>query len=277
MSRNKLLTDLYEFITLLDQNQSIDSMHNTLINTYKADSDEYAQALVSILKIKPNKKNVLKYKLITLYEDLHRHLNSSLPHIRQTNLYRNIFHATNGCLLFLLTYLLNYWDLSHWIPFAMFSICFAMITIDVLKTYPPIMKLLQLFIHQHEKNKLSSASWYIMSICIVCVCLPKTLYFSIIVLAFSDPLAAIIGRRYGKIQIIRGRTVEGSITFFITATISLHVAAFLTNTYEWNPTTTLITAAIFATLGELITFIDDNFTIPIMTALGIWIGNIYLS
>jgi dolichol kinase len=83
---------------------------------------------------------------------------------------------------------------------------------------------------------------------------------SIFVLAISDPLSAIIGSKWGR-RSLQGKSAEGTSAFFFSALLVLACFSF-----KWPG---LILAAGAATAAELFSskFVDDNLTIPIVTAL----------
>jgi dolichol kinase len=96
-------------------------------------------------------------------------------------------------------------------------------------------------------------------------CLLTALFFpnqyaipGILVLAISDALATLVGTCFGK---RKGKTLEGSLAFFISATI---IIAFFG---------TLARAVIAAFFVALIEFIvrEDNFFVPISTAFLLYI------
>ncbi len=85
---------------------------------------------------------------------------------------------------------------------------------------------------------------------------------SIFVLAISDPLSAIVGSKWGR-RSLYGKSVEGTSAFFFSALIVLVCFSF-----GWPG---LILTAGAATAAELFSskFVDDNLTIPIVTALAL--------
>ena len=83
---------------------------------------------------------------------------------------------------------------------------------------------------------------------------------AILIVSVSDTLSALVGMRFGKIQIfgLKNRTLIGSCVFFISACIIL----FFTVPYRF-----IIPAALLTTLIELTPFYNlDNLLIPIVTA-----------
>jgi len=85
---------------------------------------------------------------------------------------------------------------------------------------------------------------------------------SIFVLAVSDPLSATIGVKWGR-RSFYGKSAEGTAAFFFSSLLILACFSF-----KWPG---LILAAGAATASELFSskYIDDNLTIPIVTALAL--------
>ena len=87
---------------------------------------------------------------------------------------------------------------------------------------------------------------------------------AILVVAISDSLSALVGRRFGKVPIfgMRNRTVEGSLAFFFSALLILRI---------FYPLPVALLATFVATALELVPFFNiDNLLIPIGTSLFLW-------
>ena len=91
---------------------------------------------------------------------------------------------------------------------------------------------------------------------------------SLTFLAVGDVAAAVVGERYGRIK-IRNKSLEGTITFFITALVAGFALMQLPRMQmEGLNLQLVIWGALTATLVEFLSFkIDDNLTVPILTSL----------
>jgi len=87
---------------------------------------------------------------------------------------------------------------------------------------------------------------------------PVIVFLSLIVLSFLDSAATICGLRFGRHQIIHGRTLEGSICGIGVATIAL--LPFIQFPLA------LLTAGI-AGIVELFSPVDDNLVIPVTVCI----------
>jgi dolichol kinase len=140
------------------------------------------------------------------------------------------------------------------------------------KAKEKIMSFFMPVVHLHEEEKINSATWYSTALLIISLTHSTMICsISVIVLGFADPAAGIIGRRYGKIKLAGGRSLEGSLTFVFIGALSTF---FLLNKFYnslgiYNISIISISAGLFGAIGELLGgIIDDNITIPLSTTLG---------
>jgi len=124
-----------------------------------------------------------------------------------------------------------------------------------------IEKLLPGFVKESEKQSLLGASWLFLGAFATAFLFPQTI--TIIALLYSslgDASAALFGKAYGKHKLIGRRTIEGSLAFLGTCII----IAFLVQ--EFIGINTAARGAVAATLAELMPFVDDNFSVPLIAA-----------
>lgn len=91
--------------------------------------------------------------------------------------------------------------------------------------------------------------------------------YSLTVLVISDTMAALVGRKFGKIKIFE-KSLEGSLSFFISAVLTyLFFQQFFGFSIALDK---VIFASLIGTITELFSkklFLDDNLTIPIVMSL----------
>lgn len=85
-------------------------------------------------------------------------------------------------------------------------------------------------------------------------------YIPILVLAWGDSASTLVGIYLGKTRLIKGRSLEGAIGFFLAACIPLFLATPLSDSK-------VILIALVGTLTEIFSPVDDNLSIPIATSL----------
>ena len=116
---------------------------------------------------------------------------------------------------------------------------------------------------KEESNRLSGSFFYILSGLITIILFGRNIAISsLFILSIADPLSSFIGGRFGRVRFL-GKSLEGTMTFFIVAFVILRVFSF---------SIPMATAgAVIASLTELFSsrFIDDNLSIPLATGVAL--------
>ena len=200
-----------------------------------------------------------------------RHLDIHVPSLRPTNYARNVFHACNSLIAVGLLLMLTE---RHVLAAAAFMMCLAW-SLEIGRRVSPamndaLMRLLGRLAHPHEAWRVNSATWFCTA-CFVVACTwnPEAATVGMVVLGFADPAAAIVGRRFGRIQLVNGRTLLGSTAFFAVGTVCAF--AWLSLAWSVSPLVAFKMAgagALAGTFAELFSRrIDDNLSIPVAAAL----------
>ncbi len=84
-------------------------------------------------------------------------------------------------------------------------------------------------------------------------------YIPILILAWGDSASTLVGIYFGRTKLIAGRSLEGAIGFFLVSLIPLFIATPLSEGK-------IFFLALAATLTEILSPIDDNLTIPIVSS-----------
>jgi len=137
------------------------------------------------------------------------------------------------------------------------------------------MKYFKHMLREHEYDKrtfrINGATWVVLS-CLICIIFfPKLIaIMGMLFLSFADSSAGIVGRLFGRKQYAPNRSYVGTVTFFIAGML---VIAF-TPKYFYSSTEYLLCSAavIITTFAEAFNLhIDDNFTIPVVGSLSLYI------
>ena len=122
--------------------------------------------------------------------------------------------------------------------------------------------------NERESTSFSGATHLLMASVLTIAFFEKEIaIFALTILMISDSCAALIGRRFGRIKII-GKTIEGSLSFFLSALIIYY---YFINywAFELHLKSSLI-AILIGAITELFAkklHLDDNFAIPIAIGL----------
>lgn len=228
----------------------------------------------------------LKKRLADAYEELSARLadwSVHLPGLRPTNWARSGFHVFMGTLAVLCVELFLTVPQMQAIALAFFVSGWTMeigrrqdgrINEFLMWVFGPVA-------HPHERHRVNSSTWYATGLVILSLSGSHLVCaMALAILAWADPAAATIGRRWGRTRLVNGRSFEGTSAFVVTGTlVSLAVIGL------WHPELGLaggLAVALAATLPAavaelLVQRIDDNLAIPVASAAGslaalAWLG-----
>jgi dolichol kinase/phosphoserine phosphatase len=150
---------------------------------------------------------------------------------------------------------------------ALLSVIVAYLLSEMLRTFGLSLSVLSSVTrraqrHSEKKGIIIGPVLLGLGICVTIMLFRYEVYLpAVLVVAVSDSVSALVGRRFGRIRILgmKNRTVEGSLAFFISAFAILILFCPLSHAFL---------ATVVATLMELVPVYNlDNFLIPLGTAL----------
>jgi dolichol kinase len=211
------------------------------------------------------------------YESLVAWLRSSsmqAPSLRPTNYARNLFHV-GAALLALLLLVLAPSQIFIIIAAAVFF-CAAW-TMEISRRFSPALneRLMRLFgrvAHPHERFRVNSSTWYATALVLLSLwATPAVSSIAVAVLGIGDPIAALVGRRFGRTRLRAGRSLQGSLGFVVAGSLAaLAVACAMIPGFM---PLRLLVAGIAGVTGAVVevfsTQVDDNLTIPLAVAASV--------
>lgn len=236
--------------------------------------------LSEVLEQKPTQTEQwlsFRKKLSAAYESLAAALRAQrlpVPSLRPTNYTRNLFHVGSGLgTLMLIEHVLS--------PTMMLvvagSAAFMGWSMEIARRYSPaanraLMWLFGPVAHPHEAKGINSATWYTSALFLIALLFsPLMCAIAVTVLAFGDPAAALIGRRWGRTKLVNGRSLEGSLGFVVVGSAATAIMLFLGHP-ELSVVSTLALSAgagLVGAVAELLTRrLDDNLAVPLAAAAG---------
>lgn len=195
---------------------------------------------------------------------------------RDLQLGRRLFHLVNGVAIATAYALLfTHEQVVH--VFGAIA-CLVYIGDRVRIAYPDVVArhaawVNRVLVRAEEQVRESAMTPFAIAVLLTILAVPKlAALVAIYTLAIADPLAAIVGIRFGRRRLAEHRTVEGTLAFLI-ATVA--IAALV---LRWgSDATALPIAGSAAAIGviavgcELLPLrIDDNLTIPIVVGFATW-------
>jgi dolichol kinase len=198
-----------------------------------------------------------------------------VPSLRPTNYARSFFHLGSGVLA-LLAIELYPW---HWLLVAC-AVAFALFawSFEVARRLSPavnawVMRLFKPVAHAHEAKRVNSATWYATALLLLSVTNSAiACAAAVVVLAVGDPVAGLVGRRFGRIKLLHGRSLEGTLAFVVSAAAAVFVVLrfFHGSTLSVGQAALVaLGASVAGAVAELVSLrVDDNFSIPLSAAAG---------
>jgi dolichol kinase len=197
-----------------------------------------------------------------------------VPSLRPTNYARNLFHvasATTGLLVIEITR-----DPLTLLVIASVFALFAW-SCETSRRFSDraneaLMRLFGKVAHPHERYRVNSATWYATALLVLSLTVPPMVAgIAVAILGIADPAAAIVGRRWGTIRLVHGRSLQGTLAF-VGAGFALAAGLLLTLHGElsvWAALAVAGAATVPAALAELFSRrVDDNFSIPVAAGAG---------
>jgi dolichol kinase len=190
------------------------------------------------------------------------------PAVRPTNYARSLFHLAAAAVALTAVALLpsRAWLIACPAAFAVYAWSMEIgrrvsprLNDRLMRFYGPIA-------HPHERYRVNSATWYATAlVALACFASRPAMIAAVVVLGVADPLAAIVGRRFGRHMLRSGRSLEGTLAFFASGTIAAAIALGIVAPAPVAMTIALAVAgALAGAIAELLTTkLDDNLTIPL--------------
>lgn len=135
---------------------------------------------------------------------------------------------------------------------------------------------LWLILRRDEVTRISSGSFFMMGVFLTSALFPGPIFvMALLFLTFGDPIAAVVGKRFGRRRMfgVRKATDAGTLACFL---VCMTVALITAAAYGLFPRHLLVPFAVAAgavgALAELVRvpYLDDNFTFPVLSATFLW-------
>lgn len=131
----------------------------------------------------------------------------------------------------------------------------------------------RILLRAEEQVRESAMTPFAIAVLLTILAVPKlAALVAIYTLAIADPLAAIVGIRFGRRRVAPNRTLEGSLAFLAaTVAISAIVLRWGSDATPLQTTGAATAIGLIAVTWELVPLrIDDNLTIPIVVGFATW-------
>lgn len=130
------------------------------------------------------------------------------------------------------------------------------------------------FMREEERNHLAGTSFLLFgSSLVITFCPPPVTELTLILLAFADPLASIVGLRYGHDKLVGHKSLQGTMAAFFACMLLSAIYFWQMNLMVERLVLVSILCGLIGAIAELIPIfkLDDNFTFPVLSASSLWI------
>lgn len=137
----------------------------------------------------------------------------------------------------------------------------------VVHAFKPILR-------THEIHKIAGTTYLLSGVSVVVALFPRPVVaLTLLFLAFADPIASYVGIKYGKDKIFGHKSIQGSIAAFVVCALATGVYLTYYNIMLDRVIVISLLAGLIGALAELIPIgkMDDNFTLPVLSGLGLYI------
>lgn len=192
------------------------------------------------------------------------------------HLARKVWHALGVLSIFFVYYFVNDRQISLYLILLAW---FLFVPVDLLRQKnshlnDSLLRLFRPIMRQSEVNKIAGTTYLLSGLLFIIILFPKPVVeMSILFLALADPAASYIGIRYGKNKIFGHKSIQG----FLAAVAVCSLIATCYIDFSMNRSFSfgfILFAGLVGGLSELIPVfkIDDNFTMPVLSAAGLFVG-----
>lgn len=162
------------------------------------------------------------------------------------------------------------WTLFFTVALPFILLDFARFKFPYLMQLGP--KLFGKIMREQEMQRLSGTTFLFIGLSITMFSFPKVVAtLAFLFLAFADPIASIIGIKYGKKKLGKHKTILGSFAAFTTclAVASLYIHFYPIDIDSNKKLFFILSAGLIGSFSEALTFklLDDNFTQPVLNSL----------
>lgn len=198
------------------------------------------------------------------------------PTLKQRNelhLARKIWHMGMVSLMWVI-YLAAGPKLSFYI---LLGAALILLPIDLIRPKFPelnrlVIRMMGPVMRQSESNAASGVTYLIIGTCVLLLFPPSIVKLVLLFLAFGDPIASFFGVKFGKDKILGNKTLQGTMAAFVTCTVISGIYYYAQNIMTERLFIVAPLSGVIGAFAELVPVakLDDNFTIPVMSAVLLW-------
>ena len=257
----------------------VDDLHSTLAHVAQVLSSDVPEPALPEDKLAEAWSDYRK-RLGEAYESLGQRLRArrvEVPSLRPTNYTRSLVHVGSGVgSLLLIEYVLD--DRTRAIVPVAFASFFWFLEISRRLSTSANRFLMWIFksiAHPREAHHVNSSTWYGTSLALLGLIYPLPLCaLAVATVAFADPSASLVGRKWGRTKLVGQRSLEGTSAFAVVATAVGWLSLMIWHGNEFTAGRAFVVACaagVGSAIAELMSGkLDDNLSVPLAAATIGW-------
>jgi len=197
-----------------------------------------------------------------------------LEHIKPRNLTRNLFHVVMGIVgICLYEFVLG----RHWMLALGGSLLLLFIVLEIGRRLSPRWndrlygRVFARISRPGEAHRICTSTWYLSGLVLGVWLLPKhAIELGTLVLAFGDPIASLVGKRWGTRKVYADKSAIGTLAFFCASLVCCIAFIWwrIPQLATWPAVAVAAAIALAGAATELFsTRINDNLTIPLAAGI----------
>lgn len=137
----------------------------------------------------------------------------------------------------------------------------------MVHAFKPIMR-------THEIHKIAGTTYLLSGVSVIVAFFPRPVVaLTLLFLAFADPIASLVGIKFGKDKVFGHKSIQGFMAAFVVCAIATSIYLSYYNIMFDRIIIVSLLAGLIGALAELVPIgkIDDNFTLPVLSGAGLYI------
>lgn len=125
---------------------------------------------------------------------------------------------------------------------------------------------------ERERRRVTAAMWLALATLLAFLVFPEPVAaVALLIVAFGDPAASVVGRRWGRLR-FGAKSVEGTAAFFAAA-LAIALVCWAGGLYTplWAGVLAAAVAAVAEALSGQVLPLEDNLTVPLLAGAVLWL------
>jgi diacylglycerol kinase (CTP) len=156
-------------------------------------------------------------------------------------------------------------SMAFFLPIDFFRHRYPALNDWMVHAFKPIMR-------NSEIHRIAGTTYLLTGVAIIVVVFPRPIVaLTLLFLAFADPIASLIGIKYGKDKIFGHKSIQGFMAAYVVCTLCTFLFLYYHNIALDRVVIVSLVAGFIGALAELVPIgkLDDNLSLPVLSSVGL--------